>query len=189
MPRTADRHLEKRILDAGYKLWSRGGEAALTMRDVALAAGTTTPTVYERFRDKDALIRSLQLRARSKMLCAVQAAPSSGEVCRRALEFMLTHGHEYLLLTYDWAVQLRRQEPMPAFQLLQKALARELGGAPAEHLSLAMALIALIYGTADLLHVGGVSGRLRSQVRLACLGGCEALIHAASRNGHRARRS
>lgn len=188
MPRTADKHLEKRILDAGYKLWSEGGEAALTMRDVAVAAGTTTPTVYERFRDKDALIRSLQLRARSKMLSAVQAAPSSGEFCRRALGFMLTHGHEYLLLTYDWGVQMQRREPMPAFQLLQKTLARELGGAPEEQLSLAIALTSLMYGTASLLHAGGVSRKLHSQARRACIAACDSLIHGASRNGFRARR-
>jgi hypothetical protein len=42
MPRKPDAALENRILDAAYKLWSKRGEDALTMRAVAKAAGTTT---------------------------------------------------------------------------------------------------------------------------------------------------
>ncbi|MGH9676341.1 MAG: TetR/AcrR family transcriptional regulator [Candidatus Acidiferrum sp.] len=181
MPRTADTHLEKRILDAGYKLWSKGGASALTMRVVAKAAGTTTPTVYERFRDKHDLIRFLQARARQEMFAATQPARSAQEACRRALDFMLTHGHEYSLLTYDWAVQLERREPMPTFEFLKKLLARELGDAPRKHTSLVLALVALIHGTAGLLLAENPSGKTRSDVRRACLAACESLIRSPSR--------
>ena len=50
MPRHPDPEVERRILTAASRLWARGGEKTLTMRAVAKAAGTTTPTVYERYR-------------------------------------------------------------------------------------------------------------------------------------------
>ncbi len=76
MPRKADKHLEGRIVDAAYQLWSQGGEHAVTMRAVALAAKTTTPTLYERFRDKHDLIEFLRVRARERMFKALQPAKS-----------------------------------------------------------------------------------------------------------------
>src|SRR5260370_37054711 len=42
LPRQADPQLEHRILDAACRRWSRAGEKALTMRDVAKRAGQTT---------------------------------------------------------------------------------------------------------------------------------------------------
>jgi AcrR family transcriptional regulator len=179
MPRTADEHLEKRILDAGYKLWSKGGEAALTMRAVAKAAGTTTPTVYERFRDKKDLIKVLQTRARQRMFRAAQPSRSCSEVCRLILDFALTHGQEYDLLTHDWAVQLGRKEPMPAFELMKKLLAAELGGTPSKHTKLCLALVGLIHGTAILLFTDEISSELHAKLRHACLMACEALIQPA----------
>ena len=65
MPRHPDPELEQRILDAASRLWARGGEKGLTMRAVAKAAGTTTPTVYERYHDRDDILRSLRVQTMS----------------------------------------------------------------------------------------------------------------------------
>jgi AcrR family transcriptional regulator len=62
VPRQSDPYLEQNILEAASRLWARGGEKSLTMRAVAKAAGTTTPTVYERFRDRDDILRGLRLK-------------------------------------------------------------------------------------------------------------------------------
>jgi len=43
MPRKADARLEGRILDAAYRIWSKRGERALTMRAVAHASGNHYP--------------------------------------------------------------------------------------------------------------------------------------------------
>lgn len=188
MPRTADKHLEKRILDAGYKLWSKGGEAALTMRNVALAAGTTTPTVYERFSDKKDLIRSLRERASRKLFLAIRPSSITLEACRRTVDFALTHGQEYLLLTTYWAERIPRKEKSPTFEFLKELLAKELGDTPAKHAKLAFALIALVHGTAIFLLAEDVPSEMRTRLRRSCLSGCEALLRAASRNVSRARR-
>jgi AcrR family transcriptional regulator len=49
MPRHPDPFLEGQILDAAAGLWRKGGDKALTIRAVAQAAHTTTPTIYRRF--------------------------------------------------------------------------------------------------------------------------------------------
>ena len=72
MPRHPDPDLEQHILGAASRLWSRGGERALTMRAVAKAAGTTTPTVYERYRDRDAILRALRFETRRGSVCRSQ---------------------------------------------------------------------------------------------------------------------
>ena len=128
MPRKADNQLEGRIIDAAYQLWSKGGEHAVTMRAVALAAKTTTPTLYERFQDKHDLIVFMRVRARERMFAALQPAKSSVEVCRLGLEFAIANGNEYLLLTSDWAERFARRERLPSYEYVQEKLAADLGG-------------------------------------------------------------
>src|SRR5580700_8379923 len=146
MPRKADKHLEGRIVDAAYQLWSKGGEQAVTMRAVALAAKTTTPTLYERFRDKHDLIVFMRVRARDRMFLALQPAKSSAEVCRLGLEFAMANGNEYL--------------PLTSYEYVQQKLAEDLGGAPQDYAKLALALVATVHGTAILLLGEGVAASI-----------------------------
>jgi AcrR family transcriptional regulator len=181
MPRKADRHLEGRIVDAAYQLWSKGGEHALTMRAVARAAGTTTPTLYERFRDKHDLIMFLRVRARERMFAALQPARSTAEACRLGLEFTLTNGNEYLLLTSDWAERFARKERMPSFEFIQEKLADDLGGVAADYLGLAMALVAQVHGAALLLLGEEVEAGIAEQLKNACLEACQVLIECGGK--------
>src|ERR1022692_3070050 len=59
VPRRPDPDLEGKILDAAQELWKKGGEKGLTMRAVAKAAGTNTPAVYRRFRNREDILRAL----------------------------------------------------------------------------------------------------------------------------------
>src|ERR1700722_3704547 len=176
MPRKPDKHLEGRILDAGYQLWSKGGERALTMRAGALAAKTTTPTLYEKFREKPDLIAFLRVRARERMFNALQPAKSTSEACRLGLEFALMNGNEYLLLTSDWAERFARKEPLPSYDYVKERLARDLGGMPEDYAQQALALVALVHGTAILLLGEGVGAAIAEEFRAACLEACEVLI-------------
>lgn len=176
MPRKADARLEGRILDAAYHLWSKGGEDAVTMRAVAKAAKTTTPTLYERFRDKDDLITFLRDRARQKMFEFIRPSQTAIDVCRRALDFAALHGNEYRLITADWAARLGRKEPLPSFNYLKERLARQLGGPPAQHAELALALVALVHGTAILALGKGADPKSTRDLKRACLAACEALM-------------
>jgi len=82
VPRHPDPDLEQRILAAASRLWARGGEKALTMRAVAKAAATTTPTVYERYRDRDDILRALRMQTRSELFAASAAPARSAKPSR-----------------------------------------------------------------------------------------------------------
>lgn len=181
MPRKADKQLDGRIVDAGYQLWSKGGERALTMRAVALAAKTTTPTLYERFRDKHDLIVFLRVRARERMFNALRSAKSAIEACRMGLEFALVNGNEYLLLTSDWAERLARKERMPSYEFVMEKLAGDLEGEPSNYAKLAMALVAQVHGTALLLLGQGVEEGIAKEFREACLEACKTLIEGGGK--------
>jgi AcrR family transcriptional regulator len=189
MPRKADGALEGRILDAAYRLWVKGGERALTMRAVAKAAETTTPTVYERFRDKRAILESLRRRAQHNLYAMMQTAAILEEFPSKYLDFALKHTHEYKLIHVDWAVRLARNEPRPAFDLLKARLAERLGGEPADHTRLALSLAALAHGIAMMLLPEGVHETVKRNLRKACSMGFDALVDNASRTKGRRKKA
>jgi AcrR family transcriptional regulator len=176
MPRTADARLEGRIVDAAYQLWSRGGEKALTMRAVARTARTTTPTLYQRFRDKKDILELLRRRAQAIMFSYIRRAHSAEEFCQRYFEFASRHRNEYELIHADWVVRLAKEEPRPSFELLKKHLADRLGGTVEQHASLALALAALLHGTATMLLTKGAPERISRELRHACVAAFEALV-------------
>jgi AcrR family transcriptional regulator len=176
MPRQADARLEGRIIDAAYRLWGRGGEKALTMRAVARAAATTTPTVYERFRDRGEILRSLRSRAQQDLFAAIQPSRTLAELCRRYFDFAVEHPNEYDLLHTDWALRFGRDERQLSFDLLKERLAKRLGGAPVEHVRLALALAALVHGAAMVLLTKGIEASVAREVRAASTAAFEALV-------------
>jgi len=179
MPRRPDAALEGKIVDVAYRLWSQRGEEALTMRAVARAARTTTPTVYHRFSDKKDLKHFLEERARQKMYDALQSARTALDVCRNALEFISTHGHEYRLLTADWGVRYAHRTPMRSYDYLKQALAKELGREGERLDELAFQLFALVHGTALLRPEGEEHEPIANALSEACLKACSALLQAA----------
>lgn len=183
MPRKADKRLEGRIVDAAYQLWSKGGEKAVTMRAVALAAKTTTPTLYERFQDKHDLLAFLRDRARERLYLALQPAKTTVEACRLGLQFTLERGNEYLLLASDWAERLGSKKPTPSYELIKAKLAGDLGGDPKDYSQLALGLIALVHGTAILLLAEGVDEKIAKELKGACLDACKRLIEFGIKSG------
>ena len=184
MPRKADEGLEGRILKAAYELWSKRGEAALTMRAVARAAKTTTPTVYQRFRNKQDILEGIRRQAMQNFLGALEPARSSLKTCERFLDFASAHPNDYRLLTADWAVRLSRDERKPSFELIKQRLADDLGGSPERHTRLALGLGELLHGTATMLLAEGVHERVARELRDASMTACEELIeYAAAKPG------
>jgi AcrR family transcriptional regulator len=180
MPRKADALLEGRILDAAYRLWSARGEHSLTMRAVARASATTTPTLYERFSNKEDLLSLLRRRARLNLFSTIKRSRTPAQVCRRVLDFFMVHPNDYRLISEDWAIAFARKEDMPSFEFLKRSLARQLGGRPDQHTPVALALVAVLHGTATLLHSVNTHQRISRDFRRACLRACEALIRTAS---------
>ncbi len=181
MPRQADPQLEQRILDAACRLWSRGGEKALTMRGVAKAARTTTPTLYERYRDRDDILRAVRIQTRTELFAALDRTRSLTQACERYLEFSLEHRHAYEVLFDGFAQPPSLHEPWPSFNFMRLRLAQRLGGDPRKHTRLMLSLWSLMHGTAMLLIRGGVAGALRTQMIYSCLDAVEAIVAQATR--------
>jgi AcrR family transcriptional regulator len=182
LPRQADPQLEQRILDAACRLWSRGGEKTLTMRGIAKAAGTTTPTVYERYRDREDILRAVRMRTRSELFAAVTPARSLARSCKKYLEFAMEHRHAYEVLFDGFAEPPSLHEPWPTFNLMRERVWQRLGGSPHRHTRLMLSLWSLMHGTAMLMIRGGVSEPLRTQMIHASLDAVEAMMRAAEKS-------
>ena len=107
--------------------------------------------LYQRFRDKKDILELLRRRAQAIMFSYIRRAHSAEEFCQRYFEFASRHRNEYELIHADWVVRLAKEEPRPSFELLKKHLADRLGGTVEQHASLALALAALLHGTATML--------------------------------------
>src|SRR5579862_7003453 len=182
MPRHPDPGLENRILCAASRLWARGGEKALTMRAVARAAGTTTPTVYERYRDRDDILLALRLQTRSDLFAALSRTRSLREAFESHLEFALEHSHAYEVLFDAVGKPPSLHEPWPTFNLIRERVAKRLGGTPREHTRLMLAIWSLMHGTAMLIIRGEFEGALRTQTIHACLDALDGILEAAGRS-------
>ena len=160
MPRRPDPDLEDRILDAAQKLWKKGGEKALTMRTVARAAGTNTPAVYRRFRDREDILRGLLQRIRWEIAAQMEDISSPEEGCERYLEYAVSHPREYSLFfekEYELFYSARsiragfKPTVRPVRDTMRQKLTEKLGGAPDGHERLLMALRMVVHGAAMLL--------------------------------------
>ena len=179
MPRHPDPELEQRILDAASRLWGRSGEKGLTMRAVAKAAGTTTPTVYERYRDRNDILRALRLQTRSELFAVVSRAQTLRQACQRQLQFAISHAHAYEVLFDAVAQPPSLHEPWPSFNHMRQLLALRLGGDPADHTRLMLSIWSLVHGTAMLIIRGRFEGSLRTQATSACLDAVDAIVEYA----------
>jgi AcrR family transcriptional regulator len=181
LPRQPNPQIEQRILDAACRLWSRGGEKTLTMRGIAKAAGTTTPTVYERYEDREEILRAVRMQTRQELFAAVSPTRSLAQACRKYLEFAMEHRHAYEVLFDGFAEPPSLYEPWPTFNLLRLRVAQRLGGSPRKHTRLMLSLWSLMHGAAMLMIRGGIRGPLRTQMIHSCLDGVETIISAANR--------
>jgi AcrR family transcriptional regulator len=176
MPRHADPDLERRILDAAQQLWVQGGDKALTMRAVASAAATTTPTVYERFQNRQDILRGLLLRTQTGVLRILEQATSAEDMCERYLQWGLRHPHEYeLFFTHSYDIfgptkrsAKRVQDAYPGRELARKRLAEFLGGAAANYTELHLALWATLHGAIMLLNSETVHGAHARELKQSC---------------------
>jgi len=188
MPRHPDLLLEAQILVAAAELWRKGGEKALTMRAVAQAAHTTTPTVYRRFTNRQEILRVLLRRIQQDVVKLLQRCQSPQEASQRYIEFTLSHPHEYeLSFAHEFErFYARRHRCSPAARPqspgveLNVKLAEWLGGSPEDYGHLSLAFWALTHGTSMLLISKIVRGDLSSELLSSCEAAVAVLVKNAS---------
>jgi AcrR family transcriptional regulator len=185
MPPHADLKLEERILNAGQKLWRSRGERGLTLRAVAREAGTTTPTVYKRFRNKQAILNTLALRIRAQLNECIFAADSIEDVCRRYVAFAEEHPHEYQLLLHSWGDIFHPNQPRPGRAWLMAQFAKRYGGNAEDYARQVYALFLLSHGAATLLSIPA-DEQSRNELRSNFLAVSETIIRESAAFGARA---
>ena len=149
MPRQPDPDLEDRILTAAHTLWRRGGEKALTMRAVSRSAGTNTPALYRRFKDREDLVRGLLRRIAARIRQDFESGKSIEDMAEAYVESAMRLPHEYeLFYTHARALNHPRgsgrlkpiRDSRPNFAFVENLLAQRLGGSPEDHTQLALAM-------------------------------------------------
>jgi AcrR family transcriptional regulator len=151
------------------------------MRAVAKAAGTTTPTVYERYRDRDDILRALRLKTRRELYAALQRTHTLREALQRQLEFALENPHAYEVLFDGVGRPPSLHEPWPSFNLMRERLAQEIGGTRQQRNRVMLAIWSLMHGTAMLIIRGEFEGALRTQALHACVDTADSIVHIAAR--------
>ena len=186
MPRQPDPQLENKILNAARKLWKKGGDRALTMRAVAAAAGTNTPAVYRRFRDRDDLLRALLQRSRLEIAAEMESARSVEEACERYLDYALKHPWEYeLVYQYDHHLdQLLRSRgrpfaERPAREVMNRKLREQMTGPRDNHGRMLTALWMLAHGTAMLMIDKMIPAEQAGEARIVFSASLRALLREA----------
>jgi AcrR family transcriptional regulator len=195
MPRQPDPDLEERILKAAQTLWKRGGEKSLTMRAVAKAAGTNTPAVYRRFKDRRDLIRGLLRNISARIRKDFEAGETVEEMAEAYVESAMKLPHEYELF-YSHVHHLSPPkgpgkprpigESRPNFAFVQQRLAKRLGGSPEDHTQVALAMWATLHGTAELLLSRSIPEGHEEELRTACRSAVKTLIEGAGKFSARA---
>lgn len=189
MPRHPDPDLEDRLLHAAEVLWRRGGTKALTMRAVAKAAGSNTPAVYRRFKDRQDLVRGILLRVAERLRKYFAQGRTASDMAEAYLQFALENPHEYeLFFSEARMLNVPRKRGMPPkpiresrpnFAFVEKVLANELGGAPEDYTRLALQLWAISHGTAVMLIQNTVPDGHEGELQEAFRTAVRALIEAA----------
>ena len=175
MPPKADQKLEERILKAAQRLWRAHGEGGLTLRAVARAAGSTTPTVYKRFHNKEALRIALAERFKAELNEAFFSAPTLEDAYRRYVRFAEEYPTEYQLLWHTWTDVFHPDRPRPGRAWILAQAAKRFGGKPEDYAQFFYALFLIAHGAATLLSVPG-DEIARTEVRENFLSICDTLV-------------
>lgn len=189
MPRPADPSLPFRILAAAYALWSEGGEGAVTIRDVAKRASTTTPSVYAHFEDRTAIMRGVRRLARGRFETAMNKSTSVPNGCARVLDFVEAYPRDYeLLFGYGYRERAERGVQAAEFTMFEGHI-RKAGVREGDVRPTALAIASLLHGTAMFRLAQAEPDEWWPEFRKAALEACAALLEArlAKRPARRAR--
>ena len=189
MARTVDPKLTEDILGAAFRLFRARGDKGLTLRAVARAAGTTTPSVYQRFPARQDLVDALGQRARQHLAQTVMKAHTLEAAFRTYLEVAQDQPHLYQLV---FGPNLQRilgaDDRRPMLEWLQEQFRRRIGGTKKEQETHAYGAILLLHGAASMLQFAP-RGKVADEIRARCLAACEQLLRQHPRGNSSSGRS
>lgn len=168
MSRTTNPVLTENIVAAARRLWHQRGEKGLTLRAVAKAAGTTTPSVYQRFPAKQDLVAAIADQIRTEIGRVVATSRSFEEAVERYLTLAKGQREEYLLLASSGLGQIIREDTSrPGMEWGRSELARRHGGKPEDYRLTTFAMASLLHGAASFV-LNMPTGPLADDMRESC---------------------
>ena len=180
MPKRPDPEVEERIVAAALRLLDRDGEPAITMRSVAAEAGTTTPTIYERFRDRDALMGAVIQEATRELLVLLEPLDSIESMFESYLRFNAARPMRFNLTVETFGTRLVAGDKMPVFDLVRSRIRQQIDGSPGASEDLSLAVASLLFGTVRGMIAAGVDSRHAKELRRASLAALRKLLAAFS---------
>jgi AcrR family transcriptional regulator len=160
------------------------------MRAVASAAGTNTPAVYRRFKNREDLIRGLLSRIVGRLRQHFEQGETLEQMAEAYVEYALKLPNEYeLFYTHGSLMSPRKgrgaprpiRESRPNFEFAEQLLAKNFGGTPDDHTQTALQLWALLHGTSTLLLTKSIPEGHEEALREACRAGVKAVLEVAAR--------
>ena len=181
MPRTADPELPHRILKAADALWQSGGEEAVTIRGVAAEAGTTTPTVYSYYSDREALLTGLRGLAFQRFSAYLAKSRDFHDTCARHLAFGINHPRDYeLLYGRGWMERVTADAQASEIERYTAHLVRAgVDETRAPHI--AYPIIMMLHGVVMHRLLNKKQSALGRAIAEACLEACTTLLESARR--------
>jgi AcrR family transcriptional regulator len=137
-------------------LLDSSGTSALSIRSVANAAGTSTPTLYDRFENSEALSAAITKNISEQVVTRLSSFRSLEDFAREYIRYVAEYPHRYELLSKRKAKAWETDEPRPVYSLLVK-LVEGLKRDKKMAQQLALAILALLHGTALLTIAAGVN--------------------------------
>lgn len=165
MPRKADPKLEQAIVDGALKLLDKQGVDAITMREVAKAAGTTTPTLYERFKDRDALLDAVTDFHRDSLVATLSIEDDLEQAGAKFLAYCRKNPNAVDLLLKRIATNLKTKKRGPVNELVRMNLMKINGLSAKDAEDMTLATSSMIFGTAMLCSHLGHGGSSRELER------------------------
>ncbi|WP_418277263.1 TetR/AcrR family transcriptional regulator [Isoptericola jiangsuensis] len=168
-PRLHDAALRDRLLDLASREVAAHGEAALSVRSLASAAGTSPSAVYTLFGGRDALLAAVSAEGFARFADHLARAPrtsdAEGDLTALGLayrSFALTAPHYYAVM-FAHGVRPDPAQPdpraQPTFRALSDAVARIAPDAPRDALAdTASTLWGLVHGLVSLELAGLLPG-------------------------------
>ncbi len=165
MPRKADPNLEKVIINAATRILDKRGIEAVTMRDVAQAAGTTTPTLYERFVDRDALLLGVLDHCAYEMAEQMKVTRNLQGMCEVFLDYFVEYPNRLDLIHGVWPQTVSTERERPTYDLAVDRLKKQHDHSQRNAEDIAQAMMALLLGTAMLMVGAGIKTRFSDDSR------------------------
>jgi AcrR family transcriptional regulator len=178
MPRTPDAALEAKVIAAAVRLLDRGGDDAVTLRAVAKEAGTSTPTIYERFPDRDCLMERVADFLTDELLQVLRPRKSVRAMFLAYLRDAQTNPNRVNFTVSTFGKRYVLGEEMPAFELLQSRLTEEIGVKGSAVEGLALAIASLAFGTAQGMIASGSDTKHAMQFQRSAVRALRLLLEA-----------